>query len=237
MASTIARLGVVVAALDRERALRDLREHDVRLEHLGRLGVPTEPVERGDRDDDRVDSGGPLETGLDVAPQAGELKVGPQRGELRATAHRSGRDERAGGETVERAPDERVARVGPLGDRREHEPGVGRRRQILRRVHRDVGATVEHGLLDLLHEHSGAAEPVDLDVAVLVAARRHDHELRGPAEQRDHPLRLPARERTPASRDFHGHTSLARVTRFLGGRRGRRAFRRTRRRRRFPRRP
>ena len=204
MASKIgARLGVVVPALDRERALRDLREHHLRLEHLGRVGMTAEPVERGDRHHDRIDSGGALETGLDVAAEARELEVGPERSELRAATDRSRRHERARGEPVERAADQRVARVGALGDRGEHEPRVGGRREILGRVHRDVGATVEDGLLDLFHEHAGAAEPVDLGVAVLVATRRDDHELRPPPEQRNDPFRLPPRERRPPSSDLH----------------------------------
>ena len=106
----------------------------------------------------------------------------------------------AGREPVERAADERVTRIGPFGDRGEHETGFGRRRQILRRVHREVGTTVEHGLLDLLHEHAGSTELVDLDIATLVAAGRHDDELRRAAEQRDHPLRLPTASSATAAR-------------------------------------
>ena len=59
-------------------------------------------------------------------------------------------------EVGERRADERVARVAALGHGREHEPGGRRRRQILGRVHREVGAAVEHGLLHFLHEHARA---------------------------------------------------------------------------------
>ena len=69
--------------------------------------------------------------------------------------------------------DERVARVGPLGHRGEHEAvGPCRRGQVLGRVHRDVGAAVEHGLLHLLHEDAGAADRVDGHVGALVAGGR-----------------------------------------------------------------
>ncbi len=195
------RVGVVGAALDRQRALTHLGQHDRRVEELVGPVLEPEPHERGRRDHDRVEVGGPLESGGDVAAQLGEGEVGPQRRQLRAPTHRAGGDARAGGECVERRPDEHVARVGPFGDRRQHEPvgGVGRR-QVLGRVHRDVGAAVEHRLLHLLHEDAGAADRVDRDVGALVTRGRHHHELGVGAEQRGDAVRLPPRQLAAACR-------------------------------------
>ena len=81
---------------------------------------------------------------------AAEREVGSQRRELRAAAHRAGADAPAGRELVERRAHERVARVAPFGNRREHEAVAVLDGQILGRVHRDVGAAVEHGLLHFL---------------------------------------------------------------------------------------
>ena len=61
----------------------------------------------------------------DVAAQLGEREVGPEVRELAAAAHRSGGDGAAGREPAERRADERVAGVGPLGERAD---APGRRR-------------------------------------------------------------------------------------------------------------
>ena len=67
------------------------------------------------------------------------------------------------------AADERVVRIRPLGDAREHEPGGRFRRQILRGVHRDVGAAVEHRVLHFLREHALPADRVQVGGLVAVA--------------------------------------------------------------------
>ena len=107
----------------------DLRQHHGGFEHLGHLVAQAEPVERGDRDDDRVVAlvVALAQPRLDVAAQRREHEVGPGGRELRAAAHRTGSDAPARRDRLERRADERVARVAALGNRREHEPGRRRR--------------------------------------------------------------------------------------------------------------
>ena len=50
-------------------------------------------------------------------------------------------------------------------------------REVLGRVHGDVGAPVEHGLLDLLDEHALAADRVQRHVLAAVAGRLDEHQL------------------------------------------------------------
>ena len=86
----------------------------------GALGEPRRS-QRGGGDHDRVELGRLVEAGRDVAAQLGEGEVGAQRGELRAAPHRAGRHPSTGRERREGRADERVARVGAFGHRREHE--------------------------------------------------------------------------------------------------------------------
>jgi len=74
-------------------------------------------------------------------------------------------------------------------------------------MHCDVGAAVEHRLLDLLGEHALATDGVQLGGLVAVTRRRHQHVLDTAAESRADPLRLPARERARTRRDAQGHSS------------------------------
>jgi hypothetical protein len=136
---------------------------------------------------------------------ASEHKVGPGRRELGAPAHRAGADPAARRDVVEPRPDERVARVAPLGHRREIEALGGRRREVLGGVHREVGPALEHRLLHLLREHARAADRVEVGVLVAVAGRRDEHQFCVLAQQLGDALRLPPRQRARARRDSeHG---------------------------------
>ena len=208
----LARHVVVRAALDRERALRDLRKHVRERQALRDPIGELETIERGGRDDDRVEARGLVEPRLDVAPQLREPEVGSQRRELRAAPHRAGRDHTTGRELAERGADERVARVGALGHRREQQAVGCLRREILRGVHRDVGATVEDRLLDLLHEHADPTHAVHRLVGSLVTGRLHDHELGIVLEQ----LARPARPASAPARS-HGWRRAADRSRSAGG--------------------
>ena len=166
-----------------------------------------EPLERGQRHHDRVvaELVALAQPGLDVAAQRPERQIGARGGELGAPADRTGADTRARTQVVERDTGERVARIAALRDRREQQPGRGLGREILGRVHGDVGPTVEHGLLHLFREHALAADRVEVRRLIAVARRRDQHVLdvvavRATQELTD-PLRLPARERAGAGRD------------------------------------
>ena len=111
-----------------------------------------------------------------------------------------------GRQAAERQPDQRVAGVAPLGHRGQHEARHGGRRQVLGRVHGEVGPPVEHRGLHLLDEHALAAQLPDRDVEPLVGHRLDDDELDveaglGGPEQRGHVLGLPAGQRAAARGD------------------------------------
>ena len=92
-------------------------------------------------------------------------------------AHRTGRHRGALRRVVQRAADQCVGSIAPRAERADHEAGVRRRGQILRRVHGDVGPTIEHGLLNLLDEHPLAADHVQRDVLATISGRLDEHEL------------------------------------------------------------
>ena len=123
--ATPERACVVGAALDRERALRDLRQHHarVRAPRLAWSREP-EPLERGDRDDDRVVAfvRALAQPRLDVAAQRREREVGTRapRAARAGAPNRCRRAPPVGSSSSARA-DERVARIAALGNRREHE--------------------------------------------------------------------------------------------------------------------
>ena len=81
------------------------------------------------------------------------------------------------GERGEVGSDEGVARIPALAERGEHESVSGRGRQILGRVHGQVGSSVEHGALHLLDEHALAADLVERDVETHVAGRLDGDQL------------------------------------------------------------
>ncbi len=197
---------VVVAALDRERPLRDLRQEHRLVEDLGDVAGEPEPFERHRRHDDGVEVGGPFQPGGHVAAQPAEREVGTEVDELHAPARRSRADAGTGRQVGQAAAHQRVAGVATLGDRGQHEARHGGRRQVLARVHREVGAPVEDGGLHLLGEHALAAQLPDGDVEPPVGDHLHHHELHGEAglgglQQRGHVLGLPACERAATRGD------------------------------------
>ena len=92
-------------------------------------------------------------------------EIGPQDGELRPATHRPGGDAGARLQAGQRGADERVAGVAPGRHGRQHETAGGDRRQVLGRVHGQIGAAVEDRLLHLLDEHALAADGVQRHVA------------------------------------------------------------------------
>ena len=230
-ASARERVVVVGAALDRERALPDLRQHHRRRRAPRRLrSASPSRSSAACGDDDRVEaSSARLRSRVAMLPRSSaNVRSGASAASCarRRTEPVPTRAPVGSASSVE--PDERVARVAPLGHRREHE-AVGRvdGGQILGRVHREVGAAVEHRLLHLLHEHAGAPDRVDgrtsgrgrRCVATSTSSTSR-------AEQRADALGLPARQRAAARRDAQQRG----VTRSAIGTRGRTARRARRRR-------
>ena len=74
-------------------------------------------------------------------------------------------------ERGERGTDEGVAWVSPLAEGRDRQAIRRRRWQVLGRMDRQVGSTIEHRSLDLLDEHPLAADHVERHVQANVAGR------------------------------------------------------------------
>ena len=108
--------------------------------------------------------------------------------------------------------DESVARVLAREDRRQLEPCRQVGRDVLHRVHRDVGAAIGQGTLQLLHEQALAAGLIEPLVDQLVAASGHGKQPQLEArmlrlEALLHVLSLPPGEAAAASGDrkaLHG---------------------------------
>ncbi len=125
-----------VAALDGQRALTDLRQHDVDGSSTSADVVEqAEPLERGEGHDDRPVPGRLGQAGVDVAPQPGEGQVGSGPGQLGPAPGRAGGHHGPRGQPVEGRADEHVTGVAPLGHGGDVQT-VGRARgQVLGRVH------------------------------------------------------------------------------------------------------
>jgi hypothetical protein len=169
--------GVAVPALDGERTLGHLREHDRRLEHLGGHPVQAEAVQGGGGHDESAADGDLAQAGGDVAADAREAQVGADRRELGPAADRTGGDGGTLGEHCEADADQGVAGVAALGVGGDHQTGGRGRGKVLGRVHSQVRPAVEHRLLHLLDEHALTTELPDGHVLVAVAGGLGDHQL------------------------------------------------------------
>ena len=140
--------------------------------------VSPSTCERGDGHHDRPAVGHLRRGGWRCCRAAAtNSQVRAGRGELGPPAHRPGGDGRALGQPVERAADQRVGGVPAAQERPDRQRLVGQRRQVLGRVHGDVGPPVEHGVLDLLDEHALPADDVQRHVLAAVAGRLDEHQL------------------------------------------------------------
>ena len=130
-----------------------------------------------------------------------KVRSGRSAASCARAAHRTGADARAGGERVERRADERVAWVGALGHRGEHQ-AVGRC---------DDGRSLAECTARSARPSSTACctsftnTPVPPIAWIGTSVRwsprgRDDHQLDVAAEQRGDALRLPARQRAAARR-------------------------------------
>ena len=93
-------VGVVAAALDRERALPGGGEHLERVEHLGGLVDAAEPGQPGAGEHDGVVLAARdlADAGVDVAADADDLDAEAERLELGGAARRAGADAAADGQ-------------------------------------------------------------------------------------------------------------------------------------------
>jgi hypothetical protein len=220
-------LPFVGAHLQRERTLRGLRQHHVRLESQADLAGQPESIETARREHDRV------EPALAALPQArvdvpaqrldGERRL--EREKLRATSRRRRADAHPRTDRVRAA--QRVPRILALEVCPDREALRIARRHVFRRVDSDVDAVLEQGFLELLHEHAARADLAERLRAVLVARGRNgdqrDLDARS-AQPRRSELGLREREPTAAAADADQHSARAfastarRTLRRAGGR-------------------
>ena len=140
------------------------------------VGDP-EHLERGDGHHDRPAIRHLGQAGGDVAAELDEHEVRPRRRELGPPPHRSRGDRGTFGEVGERRADQRVGGVAPRHERadqqrRRRSPTAGPSPSARQRR-----PSLEHGLLDLLHEHALTADRVQRYVLATVAGRVDEHQL------------------------------------------------------------
>ena len=140
------------ADLHRERTLPGSGGPAVEPEVL-RDGVEApEAPESGGGEHDRIElaRGDLTQARVDVAPDVHDLEVGPTSLELRNASRRTRPDAGSGRQRVHRegvARAQRITSIRALGNRRDRQARMRRRRQILEGVHHDV---------DVAHEQRGA---------------------------------------------------------------------------------
>ena len=184
VASTLARRSVVGPALHGDASLADRRDEDGGVEALGDACGQAEHLEGRHGDDDRPTVGHLLEAPGDVAAQLDESKIRANCGELSVAAHRAGRHDGAGVESGERQSDEGVGSIAPGAKCGEAQLVRRLAREVFGGVHGGIGATVEHGLLDLLDEYALAADRVQRHLLLAVSRRLHEDQLRRPPSDR-----------------------------------------------------
>ena len=167
---------VVVAALDSERALPDRRQRDLGLENPGRAMLETEPDEPGAREHDGVALAFVhlAEPGVDVAAHRDDLEIGTRRAKADCPTQAARADLGALGELLETAVlrrDEHITGILSRRDAGDEEAGGKYARHVLDGVHGKIGAALEEGLLDLLHEEALAAHLGERAILDLVASR------------------------------------------------------------------
>ena len=162
--------------LQRERALRRLRQHHVRLEPQADLVGEPETVEAARREDDRVEPAlaALAQPRVDVAAQRLDRERGLEREQLCTPAR--GRRADAHLRLDRRRTAERVARIVTLEIRADRETFGIARRHVLRAVHGDVDPAGEQRLLELLDEDAARADLPERLRAVLVAGGRDRHQ-------------------------------------------------------------
>ena len=171
-------VAVVGATLDRDASLADGRHELGRIEDLGDPVGQIEDLEGGHGHHDRAVDRDLRQPGLDVAAQLLEPQIGARPADLAPPPNRPGGDGRAG-RHVDRGgqPTSASAAVRRSQKAASTQTLLGCRPQVLGRVHRQVGAPVEHRLLDLLDEHALATDRVEGHVLARVTARLDERQL------------------------------------------------------------
>jgi len=169
-------------AFDTERALSGGRQRHLGRHHRADALAQSEPGQPGRGEDDCVVLAFVelAQTGVEVAAQAGHGKEGILRMDLRFAAQR-GRPHHSPRGHVRQAVvaigDEGVERNLALRDAGQHELIAHHHRHVLHRMHGDVGAPIEQGCFQLLHEQALAANLRERAVEDLVTARGHAQKL------------------------------------------------------------
>jgi len=158
------------------------------------------------------------EASVDIAAQHDDLEVWPAVADLALPSQARGPDPCPLGQCSQRfmtRRDEGISRIAALERGGDGEAGGQRGGHVLHRMHRDVGAPVQEGVLELLDEESlaaGCREAAVLDPVPFRHDRDQADDEAGMAggEASGDVLRLPQREPAPACRDsdFPGHAAI-----------------------------
>ena len=141
-------------ALDADDTLAGRRQHPLRRQCLGDLRRQPQPLQSGRGEYDCIELAAVafIEPRLHVAAQRANIEVRPGEQQLCLPAKARRTDNGAGTETVERRPDQCIARVLARKHRRECE-ALGRfGRDVFHRMHGEIGGAVEQRALELLDE-------------------------------------------------------------------------------------
>jgi hypothetical protein len=165
---------VARAALEAEGPLPDRRQRDRHVDQLARPLGATESPQPGVREHGGVELTvvDLANARVDVAAQGHVLEIGAHRAQQHAASQARGAHLRPGGQIGELAAlarDQRIARIFAGRDRREDEARRQLGRDVLHRMHGEIGLAGDERFLDLLEEDAFAADLVERAIDDAVA--------------------------------------------------------------------
>jgi hypothetical protein len=199
---------------NRESSLPRRREHRRRGDALSDPVLEPQPDEAGRRQQDRSPLGVRIEfgqPGVHVPAEIDDPEVRPVIQQLRPPPETAGgqdgavRDSRPADRLV---ADQRISRILPLAHGPQHDAVGQIGRQILERMHREIDAAIQQGVIDLPGEQGPAADPSQRNIGHHVSGGPDVHSLgclAGCGEQRAHTLGLPPRKRAASGADANGN--------------------------------
>ncbi len=173
---------IVEAALDADRALAIGWQALLRLDEGGDTVIHLKPFQAGGGQDDGVVFAGIQlgEAGVDVAAQVADHQIRAGGAQLALAAQAGGTDHgtlRQLVDLVETVGDKRIAGIFPFADGVQAEPLRELHRHVFHGVDGDVGASFQHGSLQLLDEQPFAADFGERGIQDLVALGAHGNQL------------------------------------------------------------
>ena len=170
----------VVARFDRQRALPDGGTHDLDRDQLANAIRPAKPAQSGRGKHDRVVLAFVelAQSRVHITAQCFRDQAAAERMKLRRAAKRTGSDFRAALKLGERSPDQSVARIFALRNRRKRQARRQLGGNVLQAVHGDVDRASEQRFLNFLGEQTLSADLGQRDILNPVASGLDDFEAR-----------------------------------------------------------